>query len=113
MTVHNHGIDPTCREVRSANGALRGECMVNPLKTAGMIINTPAPTVPKVSDTDIAMFMNRVSAKQWTTINLLDRLQEALNAKVEGDNGRLPERGMLNLADVQALIDMVKSHAAG
>ena len=46
--------------------------------------------------------------KRWAELGVIDRLQESLNAKIEGDQGRLPERGMLNLADVQALINLVK-----
>lgn len=44
-------------------------------------------------------------AAQWDSINLHDRLREALAAKIEGDNGRMPERGMFCCADVLALLD--------
>jgi hypothetical protein len=50
-----------------------------------------------------------IRADRWASLNLIDRLQESLNAKIEGDNGHLPIRGMMNLADVQALITQVRS----
>lgn len=53
----------------------------------------------------------RIRANRWASLNLIDRLQETLNAKIEGDNGRLPGRGMFNCADVQALINLVKEKA--
>lgn len=43
---------------------------------------------------------------RWEHLNLIDRVTETLNAKLEGNN-RLPERGMFNCADIQQLLTMV------
>lgn len=104
MTVHNHGIDPSCREVRLPNGKLQGECLDVP----------PAPTPEGVEHFTncpcgrCQIIRREAHDKRWAGLNVIDRLQESLNAKIEGDQGRLPERGMLNLADVQALINLAK-----
>lgn len=45
---------------------------------------------------------------RWSSLSIHERVQESLNAKIEGD-GRMPERGMFSCADIQALLDIVRN----
>lgn len=47
---------------------------------------------------------------QWARINLHDRISQTLSMKLEGDNGRMPERGMFNCADIAALLAECTTH---
>lgn len=44
---------------------------------------------------------------RWATLGVVDRVRESLLAKVEGDSGRMPERGMFNCADIAELVRLV------
>jgi len=98
MNVHNHDIDPSCREVRSANGALRGECMNLAQHVRSGLVHQ--------SKGGIAVTMQEQEGhdRVWVAISLHDRVHESLAAKIEGNGRELPIRGMFNCADVQALL---------
>jgi len=46
----------------------------------------------------------KAHTEHWASLNLHERIQETLNAKIEGDNGRMPEKGMFNCRDIQDLL---------
>lgn len=58
--VHDHDIDPGCLETRLPDGSLRGECLISPLQTAGMVIDTPAFRLTQASDADIAATLDNI-----------------------------------------------------
>lgn len=46
---------------------------------------------------------------RWAGLSTIDRVQESLNAKIEGDNDRMPEKGMFVCKDIAALLELVRS----
>lgn len=44
---------------------------------------------------------------RWASLGAVDRVRESLLAKVEGDSGRMPERGMFNCSDIAELVRLV------
>lgn len=53
--------------------------------------------------------MDQTRIARWNTraIEVCDRLHETINAKIEGDAGRMPERGMFNCGDVLAATGII------
>lgn len=53
--------------------------------------------------------MDQTRIARWNAraIEVCDRLHETINAKIEGDAGRMPERGMFNCGDVLAATGII------
>lgn len=74
-------------------------------------MNTPTPlgehfpNCPCGQCQDVRRDAYAANTARWNRLNLHDRIRETLAAKLEGDGGRMPERGMFPCADIQALLN--------
>lgn len=49
--------------------------------------------------------------ERWAQLSIIDRVQETLNAKIEADFDRMPEKGMFVCRDIAALLDLARSQS--